>query len=97
MGLPTLFMYPRGVLVAGDAKERDRALRGDIRAGPTREREGLVGPTFEADVSVKLRYHGLSESKWCATVKENLEEEHEPILAVDGIDEGSNRRDEARG
>jgi hypothetical protein len=39
----------------------------------------------------------LSESKWWDTVKENLEEEHEPILAVDLTDEGSNRREEARG
>ena len=30
-------------------------------------------------------------------MKENLEEEHEPILAVDFIDEESNRRDEALG
>ena len=30
-------------------------------------------------------------------MKENLEEEHEPILAVDLIDEGSNRKDEALG
>jgi hypothetical protein len=50
---------PRGVLATGEAKERDRALRGEISAG-----EGLVGPTLDADVSVRLKYHGLSESRW---------------------------------
>lgn len=94
--LPPL-MLPRGVLAAGDANERERALSGEMRAGPTAIGEGLVGPTFDADVSVKVRYHGLSESKWWETVKENLEEEQEPILAVDLMDEESNRREEARG
>lgn len=56
-----------------------------------------VGPTLEADVSAKLRYHGFSESKWWETVNENREEAQEPTLAVDLIDAGSNRRDEARG
>lgn len=58
-----MLMFPRGVLEAGDAKERDRALSGEIRAGPSGE--GLaVGPTLDADVSlVKVRYHGLRESK----------------------------------
>lgn len=87
---------PRGILAAGDANEKDLALTGEMRAGPNTG--GLVGPTLDADVSVKLRYHGFTESKWCATVKENREEEHDPILAVDdGIEEGSNRREEARG
>lgn len=92
--LPPL-MLPRGALAAGDAKERDRALTGEMRAGPSGE--GLVGPTSVADVSVKERYHGFSESKWWDTVKANLEEEQEPTFAVDLIDEGSNRRDEALG
>lgn len=85
----TAGMVPRGVLAAGDANENDLAL------GPIRE--AFVGPTLEADVSVRLRYHGLTESKWWATVKEKREEEHAPILAVDGIEEESNRREEARG
>ena len=93
--LPPPLMLPRGVLAAGDAKENDRALSGEISAGPSGD--GLVGPTFDADVSVKLRYQGLSESKWWDTVKEKREEEHDPILAVDFNDEGSNRRDEVRG
>lgn len=66
-----------------------------MRAGP--RGDGDVGPTLEADVSVKVRYQGLSESKWWETVKENLEEEQEPILAVDLVDEESKRRDAARG
>lgn len=90
-------MLPRGVLAAGDAKEKERALRGDIRAGPSRDGEGVVGPTLDADVSVIVRYHGFSESKWWETVKANREDEQEPILPVDGIEDGSNRRDEARG
>lgn len=49
---------PRGFRAMGEAKENDRALSGEISAG-----EGLVGPTFDADVSPKLRYHGFSESK----------------------------------
>ena len=87
-------MLPRGVLAIGDAKEKDLALRGEIRAGPRVER--FAGPTFDADVSVKVRCQGLRESKWWDTVKENLEEEHEPILAV-VLTEGSNRREEALG
>jgi hypothetical protein len=89
------YMLPGGVLAAGDANERDRALSGEMSAGP--RGEWPVGPTFEADVSAKLRYQGLSESKWCETVNEKREDEHEPILAADVKDEGSNRRDEARG
>lgn len=54
------------------------------------EGDGVVGPTLNADVSVKVRYHGLRESRWGETVKAKREEEQEPILAVDG----SNRRDE---
>lgn len=89
-------MLPGGVLAAGDANEKDRALSGDISAGP-KEEGAVVGPTLEADVSVKLRYQGFSESKlWCETVNEKREDEHEPILAVDFKEEGSNRRDEAR-
>jgi hypothetical protein len=88
-------MLPRGVLATGDAKEKDLALRGEMRAGPREER--FVGPTFDADVSVKVRCQGLRESKWWDTVKENLDEEHDPILAVELIEEGSNRREEARG
>lgn len=61
-------------------------------AGP--ENEGFVGPTFDADVSANERYQGLRESRWCETVNENLEEEHEPSLETD---EGSKRRDAARG
>lgn len=90
-------MLPGVVLAAGDAKERDRALSGEMSAGPREEYWVVVGPTLEADVSAKLRYHGLSESRWCETVNEKREDEHEPILAVDFNDEGSNRRDEARG
>ncbi|GFZ22048.1 Sec14p-like phosphatidylinositol transfer family protein [Actinidia rufa] len=90
-------MVPHGALVTGDAKEKDRALRGEIRAGPRREGDELqVGPTLDADVSVNVRCHGLRESKWWETVNENREEEQEPILAVDGSKDGSNRRDEAR-
>jgi hypothetical protein len=92
--LPPL-MLPRGVLAAGDANEKDRALSGEMRAGPSGE--GLVGPTLEADVSARLRYQGLSESKWCETVKEKREDEHEPILAVEFKEEGSNRSEDARG
>lgn len=58
--LPSLNM-PRGILAAGDANDRERALSGEMSAGPSGE--GLVGPTLEADVSVRLRYQGLSESK----------------------------------
>lgn len=84
---------PRGVLAAGEAKENDLAFRGEMRAGP--RGEGVVGPTLEDDVSVRLRYQGLRESIWWwETVKEKREEEHAPILAVD---DGSNRRDAARG
>lgn len=90
-------MPPRGVLAAGDAKESDLALSGEIRAGPSIEGEGLVGPTFEPDVSANERYQGFKESKWWETVNENREDEHDPIFAVDGIEEGSNRSDEARG
>lgn len=86
-------MIPRGALAAGDAKEKDRALSGEISAGPN----GVVGPTLDDDVSVKVRCQGLSESKWWETVKENLDEEQEPILAVDLIEDVSNLRDEARG
>lgn len=86
-------MLPRGVLAVGDANEKDLALADEMRAGPT-TKDGLVGPTLDADVSVKLRYQGLTESKWWATVNENREEEHDPILAVD---DGLNRREEARG
>lgn len=82
----------RGVRAMGEAKESDRAFSGEISAG-----EGLVGPTFDDDVSVRLRYHGFSESRWWDTVKENREEEHDPIFAVDFTVDGSNRRDDARG
>lgn len=87
----------RGVLAAGDAKEKERALRGEMRAGPRREGPGLVvGPTLEKDdVSLRERYQGLRESRW-ETVKENREEEQEPILE-EGTEEGSKRREEARG
>lgn len=95
LGLLPPLMLPRGTLAAGDANESDRAFRGDVSAGPIGY--GLVGPTLDDDVSVKVRYHGLSESKWWDTVKENREEEQEPILAVDFTDRVSNRRDEARG
>lgn len=90
-------LLPIGVLAAGDAKESDLALSGEIRAGPSREGDGLVGPTLEDDVSVNVRYHGFRESKWWETVNENREDEHDPIFAADGIEEGSNRRDDARG
>ena len=88
-------MVPRGVLAMGDAKESERALSGEMSAGPNGD--GLVGPTLDADVSARLRYQGFSESRWWDTVKEKREEEQEPILAVDFTVEGSNRRDEARG
>lgn len=55
-------MLPRGVLAAGDANERDRAFRGEIKAGPIIEGDGLIGPSLDSDVPVKVRYHGLSES-----------------------------------
>lgn len=69
-------MPPGGVLAAGDAKEKDRAFSGDIRAGPSGD--GLVGPTLDDAVSVSVRYQGLSESKWWDTVKEKREDEHGP-------------------
>lgn len=56
-----MLMLPRGVLAAGDAKESDLALSGEIRAGP--KGDGLVGPTLDADVSDKVRYQGFRESK----------------------------------
>lgn len=59
--LATVWMLPRVVLAAGDANENDLALAEDMSAGPTRD--GLVGPTLEDDVSPKLRYQGLTESK----------------------------------
>lgn len=83
---------PSGFRATGDAKEKERALSGEMSAG-----EGVVGPTLDAEVSERLRYHGLRESSWWETVKAKREEEHEPILAVDFTVEGSNRRDEARG
>lgn len=65
-----------------------------MRAGPWREEgEGAVGPTLDADVSVKVRHQGLRESRWGETAKEKREEEQEPTLAVDGL----NRRDEDPG
>lgn len=93
----TVPKLPGGVLAAGDANEKDRAFKGEMRAGPTRVEDVPVGPTFDADVSVNVRYQGLSESRWWETVNENLDEEHAPILAVDGTEEELNRRDEARG
>ncbi|GKV19592.1 hypothetical protein SLEP1_g29829 [Rubroshorea leprosula] len=63
-----LFLALSGVLLAtGEAKEKERALSGEIKAGPSGD--GLVGPTLDADVFVKLRYHGFSESKWWDTQK----------------------------
>ena len=88
---------PRGALATGDAKERDRALRGEIRADPRVEGEGLVVPTLDDDVSVNVRFQGLTESTLWDTVNENRDEAHEPILAVGGREDGPNRRDEARG
>lgn len=52
-------VVPRGVRARGDANDMDRALSGEMAAGPR-----LVGPIFEADVSVNVRCHGLRESKW---------------------------------
>lgn len=100
-GKEALGQLPRGVLAAGDAKEKDRALRGEMSAGPSRDGLGLVlivGPTLDDDddeeeddeVSAKERYQGLRESRW-ETVKEKREEEQEPIF------ERSKRREEARG
>lgn len=68
-------------------------------AGPEKACEGFVGPTFDADVSVNDRYQGFKESKWCETVNENLDEEHDPSLADDGTDKDdeSKRSDAARG
>ena len=70
-------------------------MRGEIRAGPRGER--LVGPPIDDEVPVKVKCQGLSDSRWWDTVKENLDEEHDPVLAADLIEEGSNRREEARG
>ena len=83
----------------GDANEKERGL------GPRMEDDVefvfVVGPTLEeVESAVRLRYHGLSESKWCETVKENREDAHEPIFPVEeetGIEDGLNRREEARG
>ena len=88
---------PCGALATGDAKEMDRALSGEIRAGPRMEGEGLVGPALDDDVSVNVRFQGLTESKLWETVNENRDEAHEPILAVAGREDWPNRRDEARG
>lgn len=93
----TTSMFPRGPLATGEANEYDLPLKGEI-AGPENEDKLLfVGPTFDDDVSASDKYHGFRESRWCETVNENLEEEHEPSFAEDEIDEGSNRRDAARG
>jgi hypothetical protein len=84
---------PSGLRAIGDANESERALSGEIiDAG-----EGLVGPTFDEDVSPRLRYHGLRESSWVDTVKEKRDDEQEPILVVDLMVDGSNRREDARG
>lgn len=53
-----------GVLAAGDANEKDLAFKGEMSAGPSRDDDGAVGPTLDADVSVNERYQGLTESKW---------------------------------
>lgn len=88
--------FPCDDLAEGDAKEWDLALRGEM-AGPNRASDEVLEPTLDPDVSVNERCQGLSESLWCETVKENLEEEHEPILADPGTFDGSNRRDAALG
>ena len=59
--LTTLLMLPRGALAVGEANENDLALADDVSDGPTSD--GLLGPTLDADVSPKLRYQGLTESK----------------------------------
>lgn len=84
-----VFMF----LAVGDANEYERALTGDIRAGPVVD----VGPTLKDGLSVSVRYQGFSESKWCETVKAKREEAHDPGLDLDGTEEGLNLRDAARG
>lgn len=78
------------LLAAGDAKEKERALSGEMYAPP-------VGPSLDDDVSVSVRHHGLTVSRPSRdTVKANLEDAQEPILSVDFIDDVSNRREETR-
>ena len=52
-----------GVLAAGDANEKDLAFNGEMSAGPRNDADEVVGPTLDADVSVNVRYQGLTESK----------------------------------
>ena len=76
-------------LAAGDAKEKERAFSG--------ERYAPVCPSFDDDVSVSVRHHGLTVSRPSRdTVKANLEDAQEPILSVDFIDDVSKRREETR-
>ena len=70
--------------VAGDAKDSDRVLIGEILEAAV-ETAALRG-----DVSVKERYHGFKEL-W-DTVNANLEEA-EPLAAADLIDDASKRRE----
>lgn len=65
-----------------------------MAAGP---RLVVVGPTLADDVSANDKYHGFTESKWCDTVNENLDEEHDPTLPFEGIEDGLNLRDAALG
>lgn len=87
-----MLLLPRGVLSMGDANEWDLALSGEM-AGPML----VVGPTLADEVSVKDKYHGFTESKWCETVNENLDDEHDPILPFEDIEEGLNLSDAALG
>lgn len=63
------------------------------RVGPTLADD----PTLADEVSVNDKYHGFTESKWCETVNENLDDEHDPILPFEDIEEGLNLRDAALG
>lgn len=85
----------------GDAKEKERGLGPSIDDDDDDiiELGTVVGPSFDDEEDggaseVRLRYHGLRESKWWDTVKEKRDEAHAPILVAE---DGSNRKEAARG
>lgn len=76
-------------LAAGDAKEKERALSGEMYA--------LACPSLDDDVSVSVRHHGLTVSRPSRdTVKANLEDAEELILSVGFVGDLSKRREETR-
>lgn len=92
-----MLMLPRGVLEIGDANERELAFNVEMRVDPPNIEGFVVFPTLDSDVSARLRYHGLRESKWRETVKEKRDDAHDPTFAVDCIEDGLNLREEDRG